>query len=121
MPKITDPKKAGRIIDLLEQGFPVTSFVQILTMGGVGNGIHTIDVAVLIAPVLHEALVQMAREVGVEVNTGLEGDGDDSPDPLMIKTAVKAAKSLPPKVEDKLEEQEEVEEVTQGLMSRRKK
>ena len=53
--RIVDNKMAGRLLDIIETGVPLTAIAETLTLGGVMQGLHTIDVAVLVNPVLPSA------------------------------------------------------------------
>tara|TARA_R110000868_G_scaffold184309_2_gene425860 strand:- start:64 stop:720 length:657 start_codon:yes stop_codon:yes gene_type:complete len=78
-PEIADPDEAVRhhltylskeeavesTLFVLESGLPITTFVSTLMTNAVGNGIHSIDVGLLIAPTIHEAIKATADEGGV--------------------------------------------------------
>jgi len=75
-PEIADPDEAVRhhltylskeeavesTLFVLESGLPITTFVSTLMTNAVGNGIHSIDVGLLIAPTIHEA-EEFSRDV----------------------------------------------------------
>ena len=64
------------LLFLLDNEFPLNVLVESVLTGAVSLGIHTIDVSILIAPILHEYLMSLAKAGGVEV---VEFDGP-SPD-----------------------------------------
>lgn len=49
------------------QGFPISTFVESMTTVGVMEGYHTVDASVLVAPVLHEYLLSIAKAAGIDV------------------------------------------------------
>ena len=46
--RLVDKKTASRLIEIIEKGVPLTAIAETLTLGGVMQGMHTIDVAVLV-------------------------------------------------------------------------
>lgn len=50
----------------VEAGAPIDYLVDILTSYGVMEGYHTVDVKMLISPILHEYLVNLAEAAGIE-------------------------------------------------------
>ena len=51
----------------LEEGLPLNILVKSILSTGVMEGVHTIDVSLLIAPVLHEYILGAARSEGIKV------------------------------------------------------
>ena len=50
-----------QIVHVLNMGVPVTSLVNIMTIHGVMEGKHTIDVSILIMPVLMEMIALISK------------------------------------------------------------
>jgi hypothetical protein len=85
-PEITDPIEAldahlsnlnkdgamEDVIHFLEMGVDIQTMVQGILRSGVVAGIHTIDVSLIIAPVLHEHIKGFAEAVGVDFDEGFE-------------------------------------------------
>lgn len=79
-PEITDPDKAiayhmdylsnPEVVEstlfILASGLPVKNFVDTILTNAVGNGIHSIDVSLIIKPVLEEAVVLTAVEADIK-------------------------------------------------------
>tara|TARA_R100001460_G_scaffold21505_1_gene43908 strand:+ start:2166 stop:2669 length:504 start_codon:yes stop_codon:yes gene_type:complete len=114
---------SNQLLDVLEMGVPVTDLANIIQLGGVMEGLHTIDTGMLVLPVLIEMVMLIADSAQIEYETGLEqGLRKDRPrDSLVQKTLLK----LESKMEDNEEAAEETEEpaveeeAPTGLMSRR--
>lgn len=110
-------------LDSIEAGVPITTLVDVMTQAAVMEGKHTIDIGVLVAPIMLEALVVVAEESGIEYVSGLE-DEDSTP---TSRSSAKAAIAAVFKNADMTEEQEEmreevaevVKESSRGLMSKR--
>ena len=121
LPKLTDPKMAARALDLMEKNIPITAICETLTLGGVMQGLHTIDVAVLVNPVLTEPLEGMAKNAGIDYIVGDVAD-DEEPDPSLIREAIESLQDID---EEELEEEreeiadEKEEKPNKGLMARR--
>lgn len=80
--RFEDPEILEDMLFLFDQKFPVSVFVDSLTTSGVMEGLHTIDVSTLIAPILHEYVVALAAASGVEV---LENDGPTDDEKMKAK------------------------------------
>ena len=79
-PEIVDPNKAiayhmdylnnPEVIEstlfVLASGLPVKNFVDVLLTNAVGNGMHSIDVSLIIKPVIQEAVTLTAKEADIE-------------------------------------------------------
>ena len=54
------------LLFLVDQGFPISTFVDSLTTKAVMEGYHTIDVSQLISPVIHTYIKEAAQSAGVK-------------------------------------------------------
>lgn len=116
-----------QLVDVLEMGVPVTTLANTIQMSNVMNGVHNLDVGMLVLPLIMEMLMMIGDSAEIEYNTGLDN-------PNEIKTSNPTRESLLTKVamqyKDKLEEvdfenldeetvEEEPTEEPTGLMARR--
>jgi Fic family protein len=116
-----------QLVDTLEMGVPVTTLANTIQMSNVMNGVHNLDVGMLVLPLIMEMLMMIGDSAEIEYNTGLDN-------PNEIKTSNPIRESLLTKVamqyKDKLEEvdfenldeetvEEEPTEEPTGLMARR--
>lgn len=145
-PEITDPIEAldahmdnlareGAMEDalyFLEFGVDLVTLVQGILRGAVMEGVHSIDVSLIIAPVLHEHIKGFADASGVEYDEGFENE--EGKKALSYRRDVARAKEMLKKIKEEdapspdsfvsepMEEPEpEVEEqepVKTGLMAR---
>ena len=67
LPQVTSKPVMEDILTALDNGFPLTALVKSIYMNGVMDGKHSIDVGLLIAPILHEIILAKARSFGVQV------------------------------------------------------
>lgn len=65
--KLDDEDTIDEMLFTLEQGFPLELFVDSMTSAGVMNGFHTVDVKMLISPVLHEHIRLLCETVGIKI------------------------------------------------------
>ena len=63
-----------QLTDILEMGVPVTTLANTLQLGNVMEGVHTIDVGMLVLPVLIELISLIADTANIKYTSGLEGD-----------------------------------------------
>ena len=62
----------------LDSGLELTSLVEGILRSAVMSGIHSIDVSLIIAPVLHEEIKALALEAGVDFKEGFDNDEEKS-------------------------------------------
>jgi len=127
IPRFANDDVTEQLMDVLEIGVPVTAIANSIQLSGVMEGKHSIDVGILVLPVLMELIMFMADEEGIEYNTGMEKDTkirstfvDAAVDKL--KTKNEDEKDDASKEEKNPEAQQIVTEVTApvtGLMGRR--
>lgn len=77
---------SDQIVDILEMGVPVSTLVNIIQTSGAMQGIHTIDVGILIAPVLMEFVMFLGDSAGIEYTVGDEDT--DEPSKAMLNSAL---------------------------------
>jgi len=119
-----------QLVDVLEMGVPVTNLANTIQMGSVMDGIHNIDVGMLVMPLIMEMIMLVAEMSNIEYEDGLKDPNRGKTRDTLL-TNVRAA--LEEKIKQKegmlfeeeeteITEEEEVdteEEEPMGLMSRR--
>ena len=124
--------KMQALTDTLELGLDVVTITEGLLRGAVMGGIHSIDISLIIAPVIHEFIVSTAEDLNIDFDEGLP---DDTKDRIKIKYMIneKKAKDMLNELDieegqdDKPEDETIQEELStdmpieepKGLMSRR--
>ena len=148
-PDVTEPREAlelhldnlmkdGAMDDVLfflEEGLDLVTLVEGIARSAVMEGIHSIDISLIIAPVLHEFIKGAALRAGIDFEEGFENkkaqqaitysrnvsrakrmlkelNGEDKPDPMSLEDT-----EMPEQQETMEEPMEEPEQ--QGLMARR--
>ena len=87
---ITMPKRASALFMILEREYPVISLVDTMIMAGVMQGLHTVDVGILIAPALFTLITGLADRADIKYVTGLEEE-TEGPNMTMVEQAVAEA------------------------------
>ena len=126
LPRLGDRDLAARMLDIIERGVPITALAETITLGGVLQGLHTIDVSVLINPVLVEFMEGLADIAGIKYRVG-DVDGEVEPDRLIMSKVAKELKEVEEEYEEdpfdlpdeKPEQKEEDKPVGRGLMARK--
>jgi|TARA_Y100000361_G_C10953298_1_gene234947 hypothetical protein len=121
LPRLTEPTLQNDLMNVIEMGLPLTTIANALQQGAVMQGTHSLDVGILVMPVIMEMLAYLATERGIEFNMGTNVEVDDGPSAVAVKLALKKLKAKEGEPEEKPEEEPEnvVEEPIGGLMSRR--
>jgi len=73
MRRLSDPNRLDNLLFTLEYGVPVKHATQAALTAAVARGIHSIDVSLIIAPVVHKFISSTAEEAGIEYLDDFEG------------------------------------------------
>lgn len=65
------------VVDSLELGLDVVTLTEGILRGAVLNGRHSVDVSLLIAPIVHEFIKSTADKSGIEYEEGFPDDSED--------------------------------------------
>jgi hypothetical protein len=72
IPRLTADEVSEQLLDVLEMGVPVTALANTMQLSGVMDGKHSVDVGILIMPVLMEMISYLADAAGVEYDMGTD-------------------------------------------------
>jgi len=126
IPRLTADEVTEQLLDVLEMGVPVTALANTMQLSGVMEGKHSVDVGILIMPVLMEMISYIADTAGVEYDMGTDKPKKVS-ETLVDKALTKLQEEedkdvqeneVMPEVEIQVEEEQTMEQPA-GLMSRR--
>lgn len=67
-------EKSEDVINALEMGLDVETLTKGLLRSAVAEGVHTLDVALLIAPAIHEFIKTTAQSIQVDFDEGFENE-----------------------------------------------
>lgn len=121
--RIVQPKMAAQLLDIIEMKIPLTAVAETLTLGGVMQGLHTVDVGVLVNPILVELMEGLAKNAEVPYVVG-DTDGEDIPDKGILNKAMASLSDIDTeKLEEEMADKETSTETEsaepKGLMSRK--
>tara|TARA_R110000803_G_scaffold191289_2_gene253939 strand:- start:1688 stop:2221 length:534 start_codon:yes stop_codon:yes gene_type:complete len=105
IPRMTSDGLYEGLLDNMELGIPLTIMADSMQSAGVLQGKHTLDVGILIMPVLIEMLAYLGDEAGVKYTMGTEKPIDD--DKISSTRVALAMKSMRSKLPKALEEKED--------------
>ena len=115
---LTTPKRSVELLNLLELGYPVTNLIDIIVLGGVMGGMHSIDIGILLAPALYELITGMADAVDIEYKDGIKDLQVGASKTLLAKAAKEPkAEELARQIEEE-DIQNFAEAAQSGLMAR---
>jgi len=124
IPRLTNPEMIEDLFNVMETGIPLTTLANAIQSSGVMEGKHSLDVGILIMPVLMETMAYLAEESGIEYVAGTNKKiGSDKPSNAAIARAIAMVKKEKGESSEELKEEVqtemELEEPSGGLMSRR--
>jgi len=123
MERMSSEEFMVQLADVLEAGVPVTTLANTIQMASVMDGIHTVDVGMLVLPMLMEMIMMIGDSAGIEYDKGLE-DPNKQPirDSLFAKLINKYEKKLNTVDLETVQEDKDdtdMDEQPKGLMARR--
>ena len=126
IPRMEDDAFTDNLLNVIEMGMPLTTLANTIQLAGVMENRHTVDVGILIIPVLIEMMQLVAEAEGIEYVTGMEKDNDATTKDSAIAAALASLKddlsSEPTEENDEMLEDEvtnDTESMPSGLMARR--
>jgi hypothetical protein len=125
IPRIMESDFTDQLLDVIEMGIPLTTIANSLQLASVMEGKHSIDVGILIMPVLIELLELIATNAKVDYNKGTELKDTDEISEVKMSKIINRMKEkddedMEMPVEEPQEEEEMEEDMPTGLMARRK-
>ena len=124
--RLSNPEMLNRSLDILEQtDLPITVLVEVMTMGGVMQGLHSVDISVLVSPVIVEFLRVAAEKAEIDYDLGIENKAKYEPE--LLRAALTKLRDEPTvlamesqfNVESEEEEEQPEEAAGKSLMARR--
>ncbi len=127
--RMANPDFRDQLLDIMEMKIPLTTLANTIQLGSVMEGIHTVDVGMLMIPILVETMMLIGDNADADYVTGMEGGKPARP--AMIDKIINNVKSkqmesedipIEETMEEPIQEQEEdmpMEEEPKGLMARR--
>jgi len=120
--RMSSDEFTDQVVDVLEMDVPVTTLANTIQLGGVMDGKHTVDVGMLVVPILMELIMLLGDSAGIDYETGLTNPDKDKPrNSALAKYAMEYKKKLNKVDTEELKKDEESDiEEPKGLMVRKK-
>jgi len=125
VPRMASDSFSEKLIDVMEMGIPLTTLANSMQMNSVMEGKHSVDVGIIIMPVLIEMMRLIGDSAGIEYDTGM--DKKEKTRSTLVTKALNKLRDEEAKNETTEEPEPEVveeqapveEEEPKGLMARR--
>jgi len=132
--RMSSDEFTDQLVDVLEMDVPVTTLANTIQLGGVMDGKHTVDVGMLVMPLLMEMIMLVGDMADVKYDSGMENPNKGKTrDTLLESVRTKLQREIDAKEgmlfsEDELDsrdgadtEEKDIEESEEpkGLMARR--
>ena len=116
IPRLTSEDFIDQLLDVIEMGVPLTTIANSLQLSSVMQGKHSVDVGILVLPVLVELLSYIAESSNVKFVSGL--DKEKKIKDSTVDLAASKVDTIEEAIDERLTNIAE-EEPPSGLMSRR--
>jgi hypothetical protein len=127
--RMANPAFKEQLLDVMEMGVPLSTLANTIQMASVMEGLHTVDVGMLVIPILVEAMMLIGDAADVKYVTGMEGTKSERPGLnsriiAELKSKQDNAEDMPTEeVVEEVEQEQDSEEMPmeqpKGLMARR--
>ena len=120
VPMFNDEEILSGVLSHIEDGVALTTMADLITKGGVMTGLHSIDVGLMVAPVLIEMMISAADAAEIDYKVGTEVDKKKGSTKASIQAALRNTEALEDEVMVMEEELPEAPmEEPMGMMARR--
>lgn len=124
MERMSSEEFMEQVVDVLESGVPIAVVANTIQLASVMDGIHSVDVGMLVVPVIMEMLMLLGDSAGIEYSLGDEKFDQEITDGKIAKAVTayktKMNEGKEEKAPEAKTEEPEEEDKSAGLMSRRK-
>ena len=111
-----------QLIDVMEMGIPLTTMANTIQLASVMEGVHTVDVGMMLLPILVELLKSMGDASNVQYVTGMEkteGASSQTAPSSIINNMMRQPTEEQEMQPQELSVEEETDDQPMGLMARR--
>ena len=119
--RFDDEEVVEELMSVIESGIPLSTLANSMQLGAVLNGVHSIDVGVLVMPIIIEMMKYLAEQTNTEYKMGDEPEETDRPSDAVIRSSLNSLKKQRENTGEEEPEMEEEETMPEpsGLMARR--
>ena len=107
MDGLSSPESLDNILELIQMGIPLRALAKTALTTAQMEGIHSVDVSLIIGDVIYEELVSIAEEAGLDYKTGdepSEFEAKEKEDKEVLALLRKKLNEMDPESEDTGEE-----------------
>ena len=77
--RMSNPAFKEQLLDVMEMQIPLTTLANTIQLGSVMEGLHSVDVGMLMIPILVETMMLIGDASNIKYVTGMEESKADSP------------------------------------------
>lgn len=114
--RLSEPERTEALMDTLETGIDIVTLTEGYLRSAVANGIHSVDISLMVAPAIHKFIKSTADKLGVDYEEGLVDEEEQKTQKRTIEFA-KAKNKLSKKNRNTQEEKRDetmVQETPEG-------
>ena len=86
--RLSSDEAADQVVNILDMGVPVTDLANMIQTHGIMEGKHTLDVSMLVLPVLMEVIAFIGDTADIDYDMGTERDDPERADDALVRKAV---------------------------------
>ena len=108
MERMSSEEFMEQVVEIMESGVPVAVIANTIQLASVMDGIHTVDIGMLVVPIIMEMMMLLGDSAGIEYNLGDEKFSESISDSKIAKAVSTYRKKMqeedvtvPTKVEEK--------------------
>lgn len=90
--KISDPEVSDNVLTMVSLGMPISTLVDSMMSGGVMEGIHSVDVKLIMKPQIGVVIKEMAIEAGIDYKESMDDYRDKDEEARQKRVRLLAAK-----------------------------
>jgi len=126
--RMSNPAFREQLIDVMEMKIPLTTLANTIQLASVMEGLHSVDVGMLMIPILVETMMLIGDSAEVKYVTGMEESKGERPaminkiiNDMKLKQGEDEDMPMEEAIEEPMQEDEDMpmEEEPKGLMARR--
>ena len=124
--RMSNPAFREQLIDVMEMKIPLTTLANTIQLASVMEGLHTVDVGMLMIPILVETMMLIGDSADVKYVTGMEESKGERPaminkivNDMKMKQGEDEEMPMEETIEEPMQEEEMPMEEPKGLMARR--
>ena len=108
--RMSSEEFTDQLVDVLEMGVPVTTLANTIQLGSVMDGVHSVDIGMLVMPFIMEMIMLVGESSGVKYNSGMENPNKGQTRDTLINSVRAELETRMKQKEGMLYDEESVEE-----------